>query len=92
MKKHMKVCLIDEPKVEFKDEGGNERDFMDAAAFQFMRFRAQFLEIGWADVEQMTEGRLEIKMTLVGTYVVGEGLVADLTEFRGTIPTSLRKD
>lgn len=90
-KKTMKVCLLEEAKVEFKDEVGNDRDFMDAAAFQFMQFKAQFVEIGWAEVEVMKEGRLEIKMTLVGTYVVGEGLAPDLAEFKGTIPAPLRK-
>jgi hypothetical protein len=86
--KRLKVCLVDEnDEVEISQDG----DFLDAAQKMYMRFKTQFVEIGWAEIEQMAEGRLEIKMTLVGTYVVGEGLAPDLAEFRGTIPTSLRK-
>jgi hypothetical protein len=89
MNKRMKVCLVDEnDEVEISSSG----DFdLDVASKMYMRFKTQFLEIGWAEIEQRTEGRLEVKMTLVGTYIVGEGLAPDLTEYKGTIPTSLRK-
>jgi hypothetical protein len=91
IKKMLKVCLVDENdnvEVSMKDDS----DFFDAASKAYLQFRMQFVEIGWAEIEQMAEGRLEIKMTLVGTYVIGEGLAPDLTLYKGTIPTSLRKD
>lgn len=86
----MKVCLVNEnDEVEISSSG----DFdLDTVSKMYMRFKTQFIEIGWAEIEQTKEGRMEVKMILVGSYVVGEGLAPDLTEYRGTIPTGLRKD
>ena len=86
--KRMKVFLVEDgfPSIEMDPSTD-----LDSNQFR-MRLRMDFAEIGWAEVEQMADGRLELKMTLVGTYVVGDGLAPDLTEYRGTIPTSLRKE
>jgi hypothetical protein len=89
-KKMLKVCLVDENdnvEVMLKDD----TDFFDASSKSYLQFRMQFVEIGWAEIEQMAEGRLELKMTLIGNYIVGDSLAPDMAEFRGTIPTSLRK-
>lgn len=82
--KRMKVYLVEEewPTVELSDPDSNELK---------LRFVEHRLEIGWAEVQQMAEGRLEIEMTLVGSYEVETNYLPDLTKYKGTIPTSLRK-
>lgn len=84
----MKVFLVEDGFPSFEMEPNPD---LDSDKIR-MRLRMDFAEIGWAEVEQMADGRLELRMTLVGTYVVGEGLAPDLAEFKGSIPTSLRKD
>lgn len=83
----MKVFLVEDEMLPFELEPNPDPESNQLR----LRFRETRMEIGWAEVEQMKEGRLEVKMTLVGTYIVGEGLAPDLTEYTGTIPTSLRK-
>lgn len=90
-KKRMRVFLIDEDErvqLEIKDTPFDP-NIMDLA---FLRFREMRMEIGWAEVQQMADGRLEVDMTLVGSFIVGEGAVPDLTHYKGTIPGSLRKE
>jgi hypothetical protein len=90
-KRRMRVFLIDEDEkveLEVKDVPFDP-DFM---APMYLRFREKRMEIGWAEIEQMADGRLEVDMTLVGSFIVGDGAVPDLTKYKGTIPGSLRKD
>jgi hypothetical protein len=83
----MKVFLIEDerPTVEFQPAD------LDSDRVT-MRLTQQAVEIGWAEVQQMAEGRLEIDMTIVGSYEIETNYLPDLTRYKGSIPTSLRKD
>lgn len=89
--KRLKVCLVDENDnvtISMKDD----TELFDVASKAYFQFKMQFIEIGWAEVQQMENGRLEVEMTLVGSFIVGDGLAPDLTMYKGTIPAALRKD
>lgn len=50
------------------------------------------IQIGYAYVEHMADGSLDMKMTMIGDYTMSSNNVSGMARIRGFILAELRKD